>query len=228
MIPSAQADWQIVLLTLKVAVLAVLLASGPAFLAALLLRKPSRLRPIVAAFISLPLVLPPVVTGWALLLLLAGGSAVANPVVTTHLAWLLPLGTARAALVCAVMVVPLMTRGIRLGLAAVEPAVLAAAASLGAGPTDRFFAVSLPLAMPGLALALITGFTAAAGQFGAVIVAAGSIPGATQTLPLAIYAALQTPDGAATAARLALAAGAIAIAGALTAEALTRRMRIAA
>jgi molybdate transport system permease protein len=227
MIPSAQADWQIVLLTLKVAVLAVLLASGPAFLAALLLRKPSRLRPIVAAFISLPLVLPPVVTGWALLLL-AGGTAVANPVVTTHLAWLLPLGTARAALVCAVMVVPLMARGIRLGLAAVEPAVLAAAASLGAGPTDRFFAVSLPLAMPGLALALITGFTAAAGQFGAVIVAAGSIPGATQTLPLAIYAALQTPDGAATAARLAFAAGAIAIAGALTAEALTRRMRIAA
>jgi len=217
-------DWQIILLTLKIAALAVLVALLPALLAGWVLAGRARARWIVAPLVNLPLVLPPVVTGW-LLLALFGAQAPAGVWLRAHLGVTLPATMAGAVLACAVIAFPLMARAIRLGVQAASHDILAMAGSLGAAPMDRFFAVGLPLAAPGLLLALVTGFTASAAQFGAVIIFAADVPGQTQTLPLAIYAALQTPAGAATAARLALASLSLAVLGALTAEALTRRLR---
>ena len=224
MMPRTQGEWQIILLTLKVAALAVIIAFPPAWFAGRLLAARTRARVAIAAAVNLPLVLPPVVTGWLLLTLL-GAQGPVGAWLQTRLGIGFAFTTTGAALACAVMAFPLMARAIRLGLEAADRDVLAMAESLGAGPMDRLFAVALPLAAPGLLLALVTGFTASVGQFGAVIIFAGSMPGETQTLPLALYAALQTPDAAATAARLALASIALALLGALTAEALTRRLR---
>jgi molybdate transport system permease protein len=224
MMPRTQGEWQIVLLTLKVAALAVTIAFPPALLAGWLLMSRTRTAGLIAALVNLPLVLPPLVTGWLLLTLL-GAQGPVGAWLQARLGVGLAFSTAGAALACAVMAFPLMARAIRLGLEQADSDVLAMAKSLGAGPLDRLTAVALPLAAPGLLLALVTGFTASAGQFGAVLIFAGSMPGETQILPLALYAAVQTPDGTATAAKLALASIAVAVFGALTAEALTRRLR---
>jgi molybdate transport system permease protein len=111
---------------------------------------------------------------------------------------------AGATLACAVMIMPLMLRAIRLSLDAVDPGLEQAARSLGAGVWDRFLTVTLPLAAPGVMVGACVGFAASLGEFGAVITFAANIPGQTQTLPLAIYAALQTAGGEAVAARLSL------------------------
>jgi len=166
-----------------------------------------------------------VVTDWLLLTML-GAQAPVGFWLSAHLGVNLAFTTAGASLACAVMAFPLMARAIRLGLEAADAETLAMARSLGAAPLDRFLAVALPLAAPGLLLALVTGFTASAGQFGALLIFAANIPGKTQTLPLALYAALQTPDGATAAAGLALASLALAVLGALTAEALKRRLAV--
>ena len=172
----------------------------------------------------LPLVLPPVVTGW--LLLLAFG--VRGPVGT----WLyqnfgvrLVFTTAGAALACAVMIFPLMLRAIRQSLDAADPELEQAARSLGASAWDRLFSITLPLAAPGILVGAVTGFAASLGEFGAVITFAASIPGQTQTLPLAIYAALQVPGGEAAAARLSIVSIGLAITGLTTAEMLGRWLR---
>jgi molybdate transport system permease protein len=217
-------EWQVILLTLKVATLAVMLAFPAALLAGWLMAAGTRLAMVIAVLANIPLVLPPVVTGWLLLTVLGGQGAI-GAWLQAHAGLTLPSTTAGAVLACAVMAFPFMARAIRLGVQAADQDVLAMAQSLGAAPMDRFLAVALPLAAPGLLLALVTGFTASAGQFGAVIIFAANVPGQTQTLPLAIYTALQTPDGAAAAARLALASLTLAVLGALTAEALTRRLR---
>jgi molybdate transport system permease protein len=133
---------------------------------------------------------------------------------------------AGASLACAVMSFPLMLRAIRLSLEAVDPGLEQAARTLGAGPIDRFFNVTLPLAAPGVLVGGIVGFASCLGNFGAVITFAGSIPGQTQTLPLAIYAALQTPGGEEVAARLSLIAVILAIGGLLASEWVSRRLRV--
>ena len=112
--------------------------------------------------------------------------------------------TAGATLATAVMTFPLMVRAIRLSAGAVDRGLEDAARTLGAGPFDRFFSITLPLMVPGIAAAAMTAFAAALGEFGAVITFAASIPGETQTLPLAIYGALQVPGGEETAARLSI------------------------
>jgi molybdate transport system permease protein len=179
---------------------------------------------VLDAVAHLPLVLPPVVTGWLLLLLFG----VRGPVG----AWLndtfgirLVFTTAGAALACAVMVFPLMLRAIRQSLDAVDPGLEQAARSLGAGWWDRLFSVTLPLAAPGILVGAITGFVASIGEFGAVITFAASIPGKTETLPLAIYAALQVPGGEAVAARLSIISVTLAVLGLLAAEFAGRRLR---
>ena len=179
---------------------------------------------LVNALAHLPMVLPPVVTGWLLLLLFG----VRGPVG----AWLaatfgirLVFTTAGASLACAVMVFPLMLRAIRQSLEAIDPRLEQAASSLGAGALDRFFSITLPLAAPGLLVGAITGFVASLGEFGAVITFAASIPGQTQTLPLAIYAAMQVPGGEAVAARLSLISIVLALVGLLASEWVGRRLR---
>jgi molybdate transport system permease protein len=123
------------------------------------------------------------------------------------------------------MVFPLMVRAIRLGMEAVDRGLLNAARTLGAGPLDRFLSVTLPLAAPGVLMAIAMGFTASLGEFGAVITFAASIPGQTQTLPLAIFNALQSPGGEAAAARLSICSVVLALLGLLIAERVGARLR---
>ena len=181
-------------------------------------------RPLLDAFVHLPLVLPPVVVGY--LLLLAFG--VRGPIG----AWLhasfgirLAFTTAGAALATAVMSFPLMVRAIRLSLEGVHPGLEEAARTLGAGPLDRFLSVTLPLMAPGILAGAVTAFAAGLGEFGAVITFAANIPGATRTLPLALYTAIQSPDGDVAAARLAALSFALGLAGLVAAELLARRLR---
>lgn len=219
------AEWQAVWLTLDVSARATMfglpVALGLAFLLARF-RFPGRA--LLDAAAHLPLVLPPVVVGWLLLLLFG----LHGPVGAWLHAWFgvrLVFTTAGAVLACAVMIFPLMLRTIRLSVEAVDPGLEQAARTLGAGAWDRFFTITLPLAAPGVLVGAIVGFAASLGEFGAVITFAANIPGETQTLPLAIYSALQAPGGEATAARLSLISVALAVAFLVTAELAGKRLR---
>jgi len=183
-------------------------------------------RAALDALVHLPMVLPPVVVGWLLLLLLG----VRGPVGAWLNDWFgvrLVFTTAGAAIACAAMALPLMVRAVRLSIEAIDPGLEQAARTLGAGRLDRLLTITLPLALPGVLSGAIVGYVASLGEFGAVITFAANIPGETQTLPLAIYAALQTPDGEATAAKLALVSILLAVAGLAAAEWAGRRARAA-
>jgi molybdate transport system permease protein len=219
------AEWSAVLLSLGIAARAVAFGLPPAVLVAWLLarhRFPGRTALDVLA--HLPLVLPPVLVGWLLLVVLG----VRGPVG----AWLdasfgirLVFTAEGAALATGVMVFPLMVRAVRLSLEAVDRGLEEAARTLGAGKLDRAANIVLPLAAPGVLAGAILAFAASLGEFGAVITFAANVPGETQTLPLAIYTATQTPGGEGTAARLAAVSLALALAGLALAEWAGRRLR---
>lgn len=182
-------------------------------------------RPLLDAVVHLPLVLPPVVVGWLLLLLFG----LHGPIGAWLYGWFgirLVFTKAGAVLACAVMIIPLMLRAIRISLEAVDRGLEQAARTLGAGAFDRFCSITLPLAAPGVLVAAVVGFAASLGEFGAVITFAANIPGETQTLPLAIYTALQSPGGEAVAARLSLISVAMAVAFLLAAEWGGGRLRV--
>jgi molybdate transport system permease protein len=183
-------------------------------------------KPVLDALVHMPMVLPPVVVGWLLLLLLG----VRGPVGSWLHEWFgvrLVFTAEGAALACAAMSLPLMVRAVRLSIEAIDPGLEQAARTLGAGRLDRFLTITLPLALPGVLSGAIVGYVASLGEFGAVITFAANIPGETQTLPLAIYSALQTPDGEATAAKLALVSIGLAVVGLAAAEWAGRRARAA-
>lgn len=217
-------ELEAVTLTLGVSLRAVGFGLPLALLVSVLLtlRFPGRF--LLNAVIYLPLMLPPVVTGW-LLLLIFGVNGPVGAFFEHAFGFRFVFTEAGAALACGVMIFPLMVRAIRLSLDAVDPGLLRAARTLGAGPLDRFLSITLPLAAPGVLAAAMLGYTASLGEFGAVITFAASIPGQTQTLPLAIYAALETPGGEATAARLAMVSIALAVTGLLAAEFFAPRAR---
>jgi molybdate transport system permease protein len=206
-------EWQAVRLTLIVAARAVGVGLPLAIAVAWLLvrcRFPGR--GIVNAVVHLPLVLPPVVTGWLLLITFG----LRGPIGGLLWDWFgirLVFTTAGAALACAVMVFPVMVRAVRISLEAADPGLEQAARTLGAGPWDRLVNVTLPLAAPGILVGAIVGFATCLGEFGAVITFAANIPGETQTLPLAIYAALQVPGGEGRAALLCMVSLGFAVAG---------------
>jgi molybdate transport system permease protein len=212
-------------LSLSVASRSVLFSLPPALLVAWLLtraRFPGRL--LFDAVVHLPLVLPPVVVGYVLLLLFG----VHGPIG----AWLertfdvrLVFTSAGAALATATMSFPLMVRSMRIALENVDRGLEAAARTLGARRLDRFATVTLPLMMPGVLAGAVTAFAAGLGEFGAVITFVGNIPGETRTLPLALYSALDTPGGDAAAARLAVISISLGLAGLLIAELIARGMR---
>ena len=183
-------------------------------------------RSLLNAVVHLPLVVPPVVTGWLLLLVFG----LRGPVGSLLFGWFgirLVFTTAGATLACAVMTFPVMVRSVRLALEAVDPGLEQAARSLGAGRLDRLMTVTLPLASPGILVGAIVGFATCLGEFGAVITFAANIPGATQTLPLAIYAALQVPGGEAKAAALCLVSLLLALTGLLLSEVIGKRLNAA-
>jgi molybdate transport system permease protein len=179
---------------------------------------------LLDGFVHLPLVLPPVVVGYLLLL----GFGVRGPIgqyLYETFGLRLAFTSEGASLATAVMAFPLMVRAIRLALDAVDRGLEDAARTLGAGALDRFLSITLPLMLPGILAGAVVAFAASLGEFGAVITFASNIPGETQTLPLAIYQAIQTPDGDAMAARLAGLSIILALGGLLLSELLARRVK---
>ncbi len=182
-------------------------------------------RPVLNALVHLPLVLPPVVTGWLLLILFG----IRGPIGSLLLDWFgvrLVFTTAGASLAAAVMVFPVMVRATRLSLEAADRGLEQAARTLGAGWLDRWWNVTLPLASPGILVGAVVAYATCLGEFGAVITFAANIPGETQTLPLAIYAALQVPGGEAKAAELSMVSLTLALIGLLLSEWLSKRLNV--
>lgn len=217
------ADWAIVALSLKVAVVAVALTLPVAFALAWVLartRFPGRI--LLDALVHLPLVLPPVVMGWLLLLGFGANGPIGRLLETVFGASVMFRWTG-AALAAAVMALPLMVRAIRLSLEGIDPRLEGAARTLGAGPWRAFATVTLPLSLPGVLAASVLGLARSLGEFGATITFVSNIPGETQTLPLAIYSALQLPGGDAQVARLAAISVALSLAALVGSEALARR-----
>ncbi|MDT7953637.1 MAG: molybdate ABC transporter permease subunit [Acetobacteraceae bacterium] len=220
------AEWEAVRLSLLVASGALVLSVPLAIAAALLLNQ-SRFpgHSILDAVLHLPLVLPPVVTGWLLLLVFGVQGPLGRPLLA-GLGIRLAFTTTGAALATAAMSFPLVLRAVRLSLDSLDPGLIAAARTLGAGRVDRLVTITLPLIAPGILAGAVTAFAAGLGEFGAVITFAANIPGETQTLPLAMYSAIQNPGGDATAARLAIVSFALAIILLVVAEASSRRLRV--
>jgi len=220
-------EWAAIGLSLKVATVGSL-ASLPFGVAVawLLARRQFPGKLIVNGLVHLPLVLPPVVTGWLLLIIFG----VRGPIGVLLFDWFgirLVFTTAGASLACAVMTFPVMVRSVRLSLETADPGLEQAARTLGAGRLDRLFNVTLPLASPGILVGGIVAYATCLGEFGAVITFAANIPGQTQTLPLAIYAALQVPGGEAKAAELSLVSLTLALIGLLLSEWIGKRLNAA-
>lgn len=217
--------------SLGVASRAVIVSLPIAVAAAWALSRPGwRGRSVLDAVVHLPLVLPPVLIGYFLLMGLGRRSPVGGWLEQTF-GIQLAFTAAGAAVATAVMTFPLMVRAIRLSFEASDVGLFQAAAVLRAGPVDRFLSMALPLAAPGVLAGAVTAFAAGLGEFGAVITFAANVPGETQTLPLAIYAALQRPGAAgdALALRLAGISFAAALSGLVLAEAISwwNRRRLA-
>jgi molybdate transport system permease protein len=223
-LPLSEAELTALRLSLEVAGSSLLFGLPPAIAAAWMLSR-ARLpgRTFLDVVVHLPLVLPPVAVGYGLLLLLGVRGPLGAPLYQ-HFGIRLPFTTLGAALATAVMSFPLLVRSIRLSLEGVDLGLEAAARTLGAGPLDRFFTVTLPLTLPGILAGMITAFSAGLGEFGAVITFASNIPGVTRTLPLALYTAMDTPAGDAAAMRLAGLSVLLGLMGLLAAQLLTRSM----
>ncbi|WP_295846447.1 molybdate ABC transporter permease subunit [Tardiphaga sp.] len=216
-------EWTAILLSLKVAVIATLISTPLGIAVAwLLARREFWGKAILDAVIYLPLVLPPVVTGYLLLLTL-GKRGLIGGWLAEHLGIVFAFRWTGAALACGVMSFPLLVRPIRLSIEAVDRKLEQAASTLGAAPWKVFATVTLPLAMPGVLAGIVLGFAKAIGEFGATITFVSNIPGETQTISSAIYSLIQTPDGDTAALRLVMISVSIAVAALIASEWFARR-----
>jgi len=217
------AELDAIALSIRVAVVASL-ASLPFGIACgwLLARRDFPGKALFDALLLLPLVLPPVVTGYALLVLFGTQGPIGSWLLE-HLGVQFAFRWTGAALACAVMGFPLMVRAIRLSIEATDRRLEAAAATLGAPPWRVFLGITLPLAWPGLVAGAVLAFAKALGEFGATITFVSNIPGETQTLSSAIYGLLQVPGGESGIWRLTAVALAISLSALLLSEWLVRR-----
>lgn len=218
-------EWTAIRLSLRIAAWATLASLPLAVLVAYALarwRFPGKL--ILDGVCHLPLVMPPVVTGY-LLLLLFGRKGPLGALLAEHLGIVFSFRWTGAALACAVMGFPLMMRAIRLSIEGIDTRLEAAAGSLGAGPLATFLVVTLPLALPGILVGSILCFARALGEFGATITFVSNIPGQTQTISALIYTYTQVPGGDAGALRLTVVSIVIALAALVLSEVLQRRTR---
>lgn len=221
----SEVETSIILLSVKVALTAILFALPLAFLAAwLLARREFPGKSLLQALVTLPLVLPPVVTGYGLLVLFGSRGPVGR-LLEAGFGFSFAFRWTGAALAAGLMAFPLLVRPIRLSLEAVDRGLEEAGATLGASRLMIFATVTLPLTLPGVMAGATLGFAKALGEFGATITFVSNIPGETQTLSLAIYSLLQTPAGDAAALRLILASVLIALAAVLASEWVARRLR---
>ncbi|MCC1482497.1 molybdate ABC transporter permease subunit [Roseibaca sp. Y0-43] len=217
------AEWQAVALSLRVSFWATLASLPLGILVAYALarwRFPGK--QVLNGLVHLPLILPPVVTGYVLLLTFGTqgplGRILADWGVVLAFRW------TGAAVAAAVMAFPLMVRAIRLSIEAVDPKLEQASATLGASPLWVFLTVTLPMALPGIIAGTILAFAKAMGEFGATITFVSNIPGQTRTIPSAIYAFLQVPGGEASAMRLVIVSVVVAMAALLLSELIGRRV----
>jgi molybdate transport system permease protein len=216
-------EWTAIELSLRVAVVATLVSTPLGIAVAwLLARRNFWGKAILDALIHLPLVLPPVVTGY-LLLLSFGRKGPVGEFLDHYLGIVFSFRWTGAALACGVMSFPLLVRPMRLSIEAIDRRLEQAAGTLGATPWQVFFTVTLPLALPGILAGMIMGFAKALGEFGATITFVSNIPGETQTISSAIYSLIQTPDGDAAALRLVIISAVMAIGALVASEAFARR-----
>lgn len=212
-----------ILLSLRVAGVATLASLPVALLMAwALARRDFPGKVALSAFVHLPLVLPPVVTGY-LLLIAFGKQGPIGSLLDQTFGLTLAFRWTGAALAAAVMAFPLMVRAMRLAFETLDPRLSETAASLGASRLSVFRTVTLPMILPGILAGLVMGFAKALGEFGATITFVAAIPGETQTLPAAIYAMLQVPGGEGRAAMLSFCAAILAIGAVVLSEWLARR-----
>jgi molybdate transport system permease protein len=216
-------EWQAVALSLRVSAIATLLSLPLGiFTAYALARWTFPGKQVINGLVHLPLILPPVVTGYLLLLTFGTQGPIGGPL--AKLGIVFAFNWTGAALAAAVMAFPLMVRAIRLSIEAVDPRLEQAAGTLGASRPWAFATVTLPLILPGILAGGILAFAKAMGEFGATITFVSNIPGRTQTLPSAIYAFLQVPGGENAALRLVLVSIAIAMAALIASEVLAARL----
>ena len=217
-------EWNAVHLSIKVATVAMLVSLPPGILIALLLAR-GRFwgKTLLNGIVHLPLVLPPVVTGY-LLLISFGRRAPVGAFLENWFGIVFSFRWTGAALACGIMGFPLMVRAIRLSVEGVDRKLEAAAGTLGAHPLWVFLTVTLPLIVPGVIAGAILSFAKAMGEFGATITFVSNIPGETQTLPSAIYTFTQVPGGDEGALRLTLISIIISMAALVASEALARRV----
>ncbi|WP_394014382.1 molybdate ABC transporter permease subunit [Roseixanthobacter pseudopolyaromaticivorans] len=213
-------EWTAVVLTLRIATVAMLASLPFGLLMALALAR-GRFwgKSVLNGIVHLPLVLPPVVTGF-ILLLLFGRRGPIGSFLDTYFGIVFSFRWTGAALACAVMGFPLMVRTIRLSIESVDRKLEDAAGTLGASPIWVFLTVTLPLILPGVIAGMILSFAKAMGEFGATITFVSNIPGETQTLSAAIYSFTQVPGGDAGALRLTLISVAISMAALIASEIL--------
>jgi molybdate transport system permease protein len=217
-------EWRAVALSLRVSLWATL-ATLPLgiFVAYVLARWRFRGKQILNGIVHLPLILPPVVTGY-LLLLTFGRRGPVGQILEDWFGLIFAFRWTGAALAAGIMAFPLMVRAIRLSIEAVDPGLEDAAGTLGATKPWVFVTVTLPLILPGVVAGAILAFAKAMGEFGATITFVSNIPGQTQTLPSAIYSFLQVPGGESSALRLVLVSVGIAMTALILAEWVSRRI----
>ncbi len=218
------AEWQAVSLSLRVAFWATVLSLPVGIFTAYALARWSFVgKQVLNGIVHLPLVLPPVVTGY-LLLLTFGRRGPVGEFLEQTFGIIVAFRWTGAVLAAAIMAFPLMVRAIRLSIEAVDPKLEEAASTLGASRVWVFMTVTLPLILPGILAGSILAFAKAMGEFGATITFVSNIPGQTQTLPSAIYAFLQVPGGEASALRLVIIAVVIAMGALLLSEVVSKRI----
>ncbi|WP_416900325.1 MAG: molybdate ABC transporter permease subunit [Minwuia sp.] len=213
------------LLSLKVSVVAVLFILPPGIAAGwLLARREFRGKALFDGLVHLPLVVPPVVIGYVLLYLFSPAGPLGGPIrdltgLTVAFTW------QGAALAAAIVAFPLLVRSVRLSVEAADPRLEQAARTLGKGPWQVFWRITLPLSAPGVLAGAVLAFARCLSEFGATITFVANLPGETRTIPIAIYSVLQTPGGEAAATRLSVLAVLLALVALLISEWLARRMR---
>jgi molybdate transport system permease protein len=216
-------EWIAVALSLRIATVATLVALPFGIAIALLLARTNFWgKSLLDAIVYLPLVLPPVVTGYLLLITL-GRRAPVGAFLADHFGIVFSFRWTGAALACGVMAFPLMVRAIRLSIEAIDRRLEDAAATLGANRTWLFLTITLPLALPGIIAGMMLAFARALGEFGATITFVSNIPGETQTISAAIYTLTQVPGGDAAALSLVIVSIIISLAALIASEWFARR-----
>ena len=219
-------EWIAVALSLRIAVVATIVSLPFGIAVAFLLARTDFWgKSLLDAIVHLPLVLPPVVTGYLLLITL-GRRAPLGAFLADNFGIVFSFRWTGAVLACAVMAFPLLVRAIRLSIEAVDGKLEQAAATLGARPLLVFFSVTLPLTLPGIIAGMVLAFARALGEFGATITFVSNIPGETQTISAAIYTLTQVPGGDAAALKLVVIAVIISLAALMVSEWFARRAAI--